>query len=189
MMGNKLFNKFFQNVNSPPDKSDENVFNLTALYNFIYNDNISDTISDDSIFISFQAKNKLQSSLSEIIRKNDLILLANSIQDNPDRLLKFNSNNSNFITRIYRLLPLYRYARLDNSVWITYTNLVLDRDIGNFPHEESNHDMNNEMFFNTCPICNNGNIQCLNDNKGHHQALCSSNTIARKNMHGQQRLD
>jgi hypothetical protein len=39
------------------------------------------------------------------------------------------------------------------------------------------------MFFTTCPICNNGNIQCLNDNKGHHQALCSSNTIARKNMH------
>jgi hypothetical protein len=43
--------------------------------------------------------------------------------------------------------------------------------------------MNNEMFFTTCPICNNGNIQCLNDNKGHHQALCSSNTIARKNIH------
>jgi hypothetical protein len=43
---------------------------------------------------------------------------------------------------------------------IMYTNLVLDRDIANFTHEESNHDNNNEMFFNTCPICNNGNIPC-----------------------------
>jgi hypothetical protein len=181
--GNKLLDKFFQLVKSPPDITDTFSANLNSLYNFIYKDN-SDIINDDSIFINFLNKNKIQSLLSETIRTNDLLVIENSIKDNPERLMKFNSNKSSiFLSRIYKILPIIPFFRIHNAAWIMNTNNILDRDIGKFSHQESNYDNNNEMFFVTCPICNDGNNQRLNDNKGHHQTSCPSSNFKRKIMH------
>ena len=77
----------------------------------------------------------------------------------------------------------FNFFLLNLILLIIINIIILDRDIGNFPHVQSNHDMNNEEFFITCPMCYTDNCQRINDNKGHHQANCSANSISRKNMH------
>jgi hypothetical protein len=91
--------------------------------------------------------------------------------------------NSNFINNILKTLTKYPSYRLYDTDWNNNLNIFLDRDIGNFSHVESNHDISNEIFIKTCPICKSGINQYLNDDKGHHQATCSSNAATRKYMH------
>ena len=181
--GNKLISKFFQLVNIPSNTAATFDDNLNHLYKFMYKDQ-SDMIIDDSIYSNFIVKNKIQATLYESINNNELIRVENSLEQNSDRLIKFKSNKSSkFISRMYKILPKHPLHRIDNSVWISNTNIILDRDIGNFPHIQSNNDSNNEEFFVTCPICITEINQRINDNKGHHQANCSANSFSRKTMH------